>query len=554
MCHKFATTGFCRYGDKCQFAHGAEELRAVVRHPKYKTEKCKTFWTRGHCPYGFRCRFLHDEVEGVDARSASSASPASMGDMSGGTWSTGGGSAGDAYTRRRSGSAPVPPVQGGGGSSSASGGGGQDRVAPLAAVNASLERFLEPSRRRTLSSPPSPSTAAGAAPIPGALGLSVVQHLAARAAGAMSPPGSLSGSSDASLASARSPGGSSLGQHRHAPPGPLDAPPPPPGVRGGMPPVYSPRTLSRPGAGAVSLMIETAGAYAVPAPPPGAGGGAYNQLRVPVSPTMLAAASAAPWMPRGAAEAHAYAAGADAAGAAAAAGFVGVGGPYSRSAAAAAAAAAAATAASHTSPYLTSALPPPARAPPTLLWAAGRARSWPRASGEAARAMFGARPPPELAAIDAAEAEEEGGDSTAAAAAAYRGGRVRGVSDPPPGFGATHAAAAAATAAAAGVRLAPAPSEHAPATTEAGAAAVAAAAERSSSGAGASPRMSLFPVFTDPTGSGSEVPGGALTWGSEPPAAAAGAWAAGPAARDGEHGMSDSDVDRRLAVFQRLLN
>ncbi|GFH05584.1 uncharacterized protein HaLaN_00070, partial [Haematococcus lacustris] len=30
--------GTCRYGHKCQFAHGAEELRPVPRHPKYKTE------------------------------------------------------------------------------------------------------------------------------------------------------------------------------------------------------------------------------------------------------------------------------------------------------------------------------------------------------------------------------------------------------------------------------------------------------------------------------------------------------------------------------------
>ena len=28
----------CRYGGKCQFAHGSHELRPVQRHPKYKTE------------------------------------------------------------------------------------------------------------------------------------------------------------------------------------------------------------------------------------------------------------------------------------------------------------------------------------------------------------------------------------------------------------------------------------------------------------------------------------------------------------------------------------
>lgn len=32
-----------------------------MRHPKYKTEKCKSFWTTGSCRYGTRCKFLHNE-------------------------------------------------------------------------------------------------------------------------------------------------------------------------------------------------------------------------------------------------------------------------------------------------------------------------------------------------------------------------------------------------------------------------------------------------------------------------------------------------------------
>lgn len=59
LCRSFAETGTCRYGLKCQFAHGASELRPVSRHPKYKTEICKTFHTQGTCPYGTRCRFIH---------------------------------------------------------------------------------------------------------------------------------------------------------------------------------------------------------------------------------------------------------------------------------------------------------------------------------------------------------------------------------------------------------------------------------------------------------------------------------------------------------------
>jgi len=38
FCQSWMETGICRYGNKCQFAHGKEELRPVIRHPKYKTE------------------------------------------------------------------------------------------------------------------------------------------------------------------------------------------------------------------------------------------------------------------------------------------------------------------------------------------------------------------------------------------------------------------------------------------------------------------------------------------------------------------------------------
>lgn len=35
-------------------------MRTVQRHPKYKTEYCRTFYGVGLCPYGSRCHFLHD--------------------------------------------------------------------------------------------------------------------------------------------------------------------------------------------------------------------------------------------------------------------------------------------------------------------------------------------------------------------------------------------------------------------------------------------------------------------------------------------------------------
>ena len=63
LCRQFEEHGSCRYGDKCQFAHGAAELRSLVRHPKYKTEMCRTFHTTGFCPYGLRCHFIHNDDE-----------------------------------------------------------------------------------------------------------------------------------------------------------------------------------------------------------------------------------------------------------------------------------------------------------------------------------------------------------------------------------------------------------------------------------------------------------------------------------------------------------
>jgi hypothetical protein len=41
LCRSWEEKGTCRYGTKCQFAHGQDELRNVQRHPKYKTEICR---------------------------------------------------------------------------------------------------------------------------------------------------------------------------------------------------------------------------------------------------------------------------------------------------------------------------------------------------------------------------------------------------------------------------------------------------------------------------------------------------------------------------------
>ncbi|XP_077422170.1 mRNA decay activator protein ZFP36L2-A [Vanacampus margaritifer] len=74
LCRSFTENGTCKYGGKCQFAHGAEELRDLSRHPKYKTEPCRTFHTIGFCPYGIRCHFVHNNEEENNYLSRSSSS------------------------------------------------------------------------------------------------------------------------------------------------------------------------------------------------------------------------------------------------------------------------------------------------------------------------------------------------------------------------------------------------------------------------------------------------------------------------------------------------
>ncbi|KAL8463420.1 hypothetical protein ACS0TY_033404 [Phlomoides rotata] len=59
LCNKWQQTGTCPYGDNCQFAHGVEELRPVLRHPRYKTEVCRMVLNGVPCPYGHRCHFRH---------------------------------------------------------------------------------------------------------------------------------------------------------------------------------------------------------------------------------------------------------------------------------------------------------------------------------------------------------------------------------------------------------------------------------------------------------------------------------------------------------------
>ena len=78
MCKHFNTPQGCSYGDKCQFAHGAQELRLssgtmVPQQPvqnkiqnsilNYKIVKCKNWEKDKTCKYGVHCTFAHGDED-----------------------------------------------------------------------------------------------------------------------------------------------------------------------------------------------------------------------------------------------------------------------------------------------------------------------------------------------------------------------------------------------------------------------------------------------------------------------------------------------------------
>jgi hypothetical protein len=67
MCKNWIELGHCRYGRKCQFAHGNVEVsNKEPQNAKYKSKMCKQFHERQHCPYGNRCLFRHEQRELVE--------------------------------------------------------------------------------------------------------------------------------------------------------------------------------------------------------------------------------------------------------------------------------------------------------------------------------------------------------------------------------------------------------------------------------------------------------------------------------------------------------
>ena len=60
LCKYYEINGYCKYGDKCAYAHGKENLRSKVTNTTaYRTKKCEHFFDKGYCPYGNRCQFAH---------------------------------------------------------------------------------------------------------------------------------------------------------------------------------------------------------------------------------------------------------------------------------------------------------------------------------------------------------------------------------------------------------------------------------------------------------------------------------------------------------------
>lgn len=65
LCESFATRGTCKYGNKCQFAHGLHELKLKQRSTNFRTKPCVNWQKHGYCRYGKRCCFKHGDDEDI---------------------------------------------------------------------------------------------------------------------------------------------------------------------------------------------------------------------------------------------------------------------------------------------------------------------------------------------------------------------------------------------------------------------------------------------------------------------------------------------------------
>lgn len=61
LCKTYSLIGSCKYGYKCRFAHGKEELvPKIITCPFYNQRICKAFMEKGYCAYGERCNYKHN--------------------------------------------------------------------------------------------------------------------------------------------------------------------------------------------------------------------------------------------------------------------------------------------------------------------------------------------------------------------------------------------------------------------------------------------------------------------------------------------------------------
>ena len=67
LCKNYEMTGTCKYGNKCDYAHGLHDLRQKdqVNH-YFRLKNCKSFFANGYCPYGVRCQFSHSIYNKMD--------------------------------------------------------------------------------------------------------------------------------------------------------------------------------------------------------------------------------------------------------------------------------------------------------------------------------------------------------------------------------------------------------------------------------------------------------------------------------------------------------
>lgn len=59
LCDSYMKFSYCPYGNKCQFAHGENELKRVSRPANWRSKPCANWAKYGSCRYGNRCCFKH---------------------------------------------------------------------------------------------------------------------------------------------------------------------------------------------------------------------------------------------------------------------------------------------------------------------------------------------------------------------------------------------------------------------------------------------------------------------------------------------------------------